>query len=74
MNALNISLGIFGINEMIPIVIIVLLIFGGKKIPEFMRGLGTGIKEFKSSMNEDSPKNNKETSKIDEVKSENESK
>jgi len=35
------------------IVIVVLLLFGGKKIPELMRGLGSGIKEFKDASNEE---------------------
>ncbi|MGC6431422.1 MAG: twin-arginine translocase TatA/TatE family subunit [Jejuia sp.] len=41
------------------IVVVVLLIFGGKKIPELMRGLGSGIKEFKDASKEDEPKNDK---------------
>ncbi|MBP2833863.1 twin-arginine translocase TatA/TatE family subunit [Aquimarina sp. U1-2] len=44
------------------IVVIVLLLFGGKKIPELMRGLGSGIKEFKDASKED------EDSQIDEKK------
>jgi sec-independent protein translocase protein TatA len=40
------------------IVVIVLLLFGGRKIPELMRGLGSGIKEFKDASKED-PKDNK---------------
>jgi sec-independent protein translocase protein TatA len=35
------------------IVVLVLLLFGGKKIPELMRGLGSGIKEFKDASKED---------------------
>ncbi|MBT8321412.1 MAG: twin-arginine translocase TatA/TatE family subunit [Eudoraea sp.] len=35
------------------IVLVVLLLFGGKKIPELMRGLGSGIKEFKDASKED---------------------
>jgi sec-independent protein translocase protein TatA len=35
-----------GANEIILIVILVLLMFGGKKIPELMRGLGKGVREF----------------------------
>ena len=35
------------------IVVVVLLLFGGKKIPELMRGLGSGIKEFKDASKED---------------------
>lgn len=43
------------------IVVIVLLLFGGKKIPELMRGLGSGIKEFKdASKEEDKTKDDKE--------------
>ena len=44
-------LGIFGLGgpEMIIILIIVLLLFGGKKIPELMKGLGKGVKEFKDA-------------------------
>lgn len=38
------------------IVILVLLLFGGKKIPELMRGLGGGIKEFKDATKDDSEK------------------
>ena len=47
----TILLGIFGLggSEMIVILIIVLLLFGGKKIPELMKGLGKGVKEFKDA-------------------------
>lgn len=41
------------------IVVVVLLIFGGKKIPELMRGLGSGIKEFKDASKEDEPNDGK---------------
>ena len=41
-----------GTGEIIVIVLIVLLLFGGKKIPELMRGLGKGVKSFKQGMNE----------------------
>jgi len=41
-----------GTGEIIAIVVIVLLLFGGKKIPELMRGLGKGVKSFKQGMNE----------------------
>lgn len=40
----------FGTREIIFIAIVVLLLFGGKKIPEFMRGLGKGVKSFKDGM------------------------
>jgi sec-independent protein translocase protein TatA len=39
-------LGMLGTNEIIVILIIVLLLFGGRKIPELMRGLGKGVREF----------------------------
>ena len=47
MSFLGVFLGWFGGPEIIVIVLVVLLLFGGRKIPELMRGLGGGIKEFK---------------------------
>ena len=41
-----------GFQEILIIALIVLLLFGGKKIPELMRGLGKGVKSFKEGMNE----------------------
>lgn len=41
-----------GTWEIVAIVLVVLLLFGGKKIPELMRGLGKGVKSFKAGMNE----------------------
>lgn len=41
-----------GAGEIIIVALVVLLLFGGKKIPELMRGLGKGVKSFKSGMNE----------------------
>jgi sec-independent protein translocase protein TatA len=46
-------LGIMGPNQMILILVVVLLLFGGRKIPELMRGLGRGVKEFKDGVAED---------------------
>ena len=43
-----------GSQEIIIIAVIILLLFGGRKIPELMRGLGSGIKEFKQASKEDS--------------------
>ncbi|NNE32349.1 MAG: twin-arginine translocase TatA/TatE family subunit [Winogradskyella sp.] len=42
-----------GAPQIILIVVVVLLLFGGKKIPELMRGLGSGLKEFKDASKED---------------------
>ncbi|MBO7103802.1 MAG: twin-arginine translocase TatA/TatE family subunit [Bacteroidaceae bacterium] len=42
----------FGTGEIILIVLVVLLLFGGKKIPELMKGLGKGVRSFKEGMNE----------------------
>ena len=42
-------MGKFGTTEIILILVVVLLLFGGKKIPELMRGLGKGMKEFKDA-------------------------
>ncbi|MCQ2608887.1 MAG: twin-arginine translocase TatA/TatE family subunit [Bacteroidales bacterium] len=44
-------LGSIGFQEILVIAIIVLLLFGGKKIPELMKGLGKGVKSFKDGMN-----------------------
>ncbi|MEO8590593.1 MAG: twin-arginine translocase TatA/TatE family subunit [Flavobacteriales bacterium] len=41
--------GKFGIMEIVLILLVVVLLFGGKKIPELMRGLGKGMKEFKDA-------------------------
>ncbi len=45
-------IGGLGMQEMLLIVLIVLLFFGGKKVPELMRGLGRGVRSFKDGMNE----------------------
>ncbi len=55
-------LGNIGAPEIIIIALIVLLIFGGKKIPELMKGLGKGVKSFKDGINDkdDDTADNKE--------------
>lgn len=45
-------LGNIGAGEIIIVALVVLLLFGGKKIPELMKGLGKGVKSFKDGMNE----------------------
>ena len=58
---LSIFLGVVGPLQIIIIVALILLLFGGKKIPELMRGLGSGIREFKDAAkdpNEKKPETN----------------
>ncbi len=42
----------FGTWEIVLIVLVIVLLFGGKKIPELMKGVGKGVKSFKEGMNE----------------------
>lgn len=46
-------MGMVGPWQIVVIVVLVLLLFGGKKIPELMRGLGGGVKEFKNAVKEE---------------------
>ncbi|MFT4849745.1 MAG: sec-independent protein translocase protein TatA [Sediminicola sp.] len=54
---------VIGWPQIVLIAVVVLLLFGGRKIPELMRGLGSGIKEFKDASKED-----EDEKKIDEKK------
>ena len=56
MNALYIFLGMVGPWQWIIIGLAILLLFGGKKLPELMKGLGNGIKEFKNATQEEDKK------------------
>ncbi len=49
MTSLSVLIFGLGAGELTIILVVVLLLFGGRKIPEFMRGLGKGIKEFKDA-------------------------
>lgn len=49
-----------GTPELILVVVVIALLFGGKKIPEMMKGLGKGIKEFKDASNGDSNSDKRE--------------
>ncbi len=49
-------LGMIGPREVVLIVLVILLMFGGKKIPELMRGLGKGMSEFKKGKEEGNEK------------------
>ncbi len=46
---------VIGTSQIVIILVVVLLLFGGRKIPELMRGLGSGIKEFKDASKDDEP-------------------
>ncbi|MBE0676019.1 MAG: twin-arginine translocase TatA/TatE family subunit [Bacteroidales bacterium] len=53
--------GMFGPTEIILIILVVILLFGGRKIPELMKGIGQGMKEFrKASRNDDTQDDKKE--------------
>ena len=51
-------LGGFGTGEIFLVVLVILLLFGGKKLPELMRGMGRGVREFKDAI--DKPVDEKE--------------
>lgn len=50
-NLMWVLLGVLGTQEIIIILIIILLLFGGRKIPELMKGLGRGVREFNDAKN-----------------------
>lgn len=45
------TFGFLGTTEIVVIVLVILLLFGGKKIPELMRGVGKGVRSFKEGVN-----------------------
>lgn len=57
-----------GAQEMVLIVLVILIFFGAKKIPELARGLGKGVSEFKKGMSDIQTELQKEESKDDELK------
>ena len=69
---LPLFIGGLGTGELILIVVVLLLLFGGKKLPDLMRGAGRGIREFKDAMNnpikdvpEEEPKEETEETKTE---------
>jgi sec-independent protein translocase protein TatA len=52
LNSILLLFGNLGTTELIIIVVIILLLFGGKKIPELMKGMGKGVRSFKEGMDE----------------------
>ncbi len=68
---MNVLLGMVGGPELLVIVFVVLLLFGGKKLPELMRGLGKGVSEFKkatSSFEQEISNIKDEVKKVDPTK------
>ncbi len=65
MHSLFVLLGVVSPWQVGLIVLVVLLLFGGKKIPELMKGLGSGIKEFKDATKEENSKESKSESKTE---------
>ncbi|MBU1008685.1 MAG: twin-arginine translocase TatA/TatE family subunit [Bacteroidetes bacterium] len=63
---LSILLGVVGGWQVLVIVLVVLLLFGGRKIPELMKGIGQGVKEFKDGISGEAQ--NKETKDKDATK------
>ncbi len=57
---LGLLLWALGTTEIVLIVVVILLMFGGKKIPELMRGLGQGVREFKDASKGDKKDNSPE--------------
>ena len=66
----SLFIGGVGMQEVILIALVVLLLFGGKKIPELMKGLGKGVKNFKDGLNDVT----EEINKTDDKKSTDEEK
>ena len=60
---LFVMLAIPGLWSIALIAIVVLLLFGGKKIPELMKGFGSGIKEFKKGISDDEPSDDEKKDK-----------
>jgi sec-independent protein translocase protein TatA len=57
-------MGKIGVTEIILILLVVVLLFGGRKIPELMKGIGQGMKEFKKASKFDPDREEKEADKV----------
>lgn len=62
------SLLMIGTSELLLVAGIALLLFGGKKLPELMKGMGEGVKSFKDAVNGDSDTQDKKDDKPDDIK------
>ncbi|MGL4779975.1 MAG: Sec-independent protein translocase subunit TatA/TatB [Bacteroidales bacterium] len=60
MNTTLLFIGSLGTTEIILIVLAIVLLFGGRKIPELMKGIGKGVKSFKDGLKEDDNEETKE--------------
>jgi sec-independent protein translocase protein TatA len=60
-------MGNLGITEIMLILLVVVLLFGGKKIPEMMKGIGEGMKEFKKASSYDPADDAKKGEKVSEA-------
>lgn len=58
-------MGKIGVTEIILILLVVILLFGGRKIPELMKGIGQGMKEFKKASKYDPAEDSRETAEKD---------
>ena len=56
---MNIIAGMFGPTEIILVVLVVVILFGGRKIPELMKGVGQGMKEFKKATKDEAVEKDK---------------
>lgn len=74
MIAYPLFLGSLGFWEIFLIVLVIVLLFGGKKIPELMRGVGKGVKSFKQGMNEVEDELKEATKELDSITKEEEKK
>ncbi len=61
-------MGDFGAKEILLVLLVVVLLFGGRKIPELMKGLGQGMKEFKKASQYDPEEEDKKTFKNEVAK------
>jgi sec-independent protein translocase protein TatA len=59
---MNIIAGMFGPTEIILVILVIVILFGGRKIPELMKGVGQGMKEFKKATKDEAV----EKDKVDE--------
>ncbi len=68
LNSILLLLGNLGTGELVLIALVVLLLFGGRKIPELMRGLGKGVRSFKEGLNDVQEEIKRPISELDDKK------